>query len=180
MWAAYFDHPDSRIFGVDRDLSAVDSALQDTLSGDQRVCLVSRDLGGEEFRRWIMAEPHFDIIIDDAEHTMSQQQYLLYQLLPRLTHGGLYILEDLHTSLMEPFQEGRGFSASSLNLLVNLRGDASTPFDCAFVDETQVKEIGWQIENIELWHRPAAPHESTSAVIRARHHDGHGAVSPPA
>ena len=41
----------------------------------------------------------FDIIVDDGGHTMLQQQNTLAALWDRLQPGGLFIVEDLHTSL---------------------------------------------------------------------------------
>lgn len=40
----------------------------------------------------------FDIIIDDGGHTMAQQIITFKALFPYLKPGGLYIVEDLHTS----------------------------------------------------------------------------------
>ena len=43
----------------------------------------------------------FDIIIDDGGHTMKQQQTSFGVLFKNVSSGGLYILEDLHTSIWE-------------------------------------------------------------------------------
>jgi hypothetical protein len=40
----------------------------------------------------------FDIIIDDGGHMMHQQQISLGYLFPFLNSGGVYVIEDLHTS----------------------------------------------------------------------------------
>lgn len=40
----------------------------------------------------------FDIIIDDGGHTMSQQITSFITLFPYLKSGGVYVIEDLHTS----------------------------------------------------------------------------------
>ena len=40
----------------------------------------------------------FDIIIDDGGHTMQQQIVSFTTLFPSLKSGGMYIIEDLHTS----------------------------------------------------------------------------------
>ena len=49
--------------------------------------------------------PDFDIIIDDGGHTMHQQQTSFETLFPRLKEGGLYVIEDLHTSYWPKFQD---------------------------------------------------------------------------
>jgi len=40
----------------------------------------------------------FDVIIDDGGHTMSQQITSFIELFPHIKSGGMYIVEDLHTS----------------------------------------------------------------------------------
>lgn len=50
---------------------------------------------------------NFDIIIDDGGHTMKQQITSLKALFPHLKSGGLYVIEDLHTSYWKGYG-GRG------------------------------------------------------------------------
>ncbi len=45
----------------------------------------------------------FDIVIDDGGHTMNQQQVAFKTLFPKLNKGGLYVIEDLHTSFWPDF-----------------------------------------------------------------------------
>jgi hypothetical protein len=45
----------------------------------------------------------FDIIIDDGGHTMHQQQTSFKHLFPHIKSGGMYIIEDLHTSYWPAF-----------------------------------------------------------------------------
>jgi len=52
----------------------------------------------------------FDIVLDDASHTMKHQQKTFNVVWPRLAPGGLYIIEDLHTSF---FPKLDAYSASS-------------------------------------------------------------------
>lgn len=42
----------------------------------------------------------FDIILDDGGHKFNQQLVSLYMLHKRLNENGIYIIEDLHTSLV--------------------------------------------------------------------------------
>ena len=41
----------------------------------------------------------FDIIIDDGSHKMNHQQISFDVLFPHLKSGGIYVIEDLHTSV---------------------------------------------------------------------------------
>jgi hypothetical protein len=47
----------------------------------------------------------FDVIIDDGGHTMAQQITSVECLFPTLNDGGVYLVEDTHTSYWEPFQD---------------------------------------------------------------------------
>jgi hypothetical protein len=46
---------------------------------------------------------YFDIIIDDGGHTMNQQITSFQYLFPHIKSGGMYIIEDLHTSYWPQF-----------------------------------------------------------------------------
>ncbi len=47
----------------------------------------------------------FDVIIDDGGHTMSQQITAIEYLFGTLNDGGVYIVEDTHTSYWESFAD---------------------------------------------------------------------------
>jgi hypothetical protein len=49
------------------------------------------------------AGSNFDIIIDDGGHTMEQQITSFQELFPHVKSGGIYIIEDLHTSYWSEF-----------------------------------------------------------------------------
>lgn len=69
----------------------------------------------------------FDVIIDDGGHTMQGQQISLAMLWEYISPGGIYIVEDLHTSLPHNPYEWTGgkclpdFSNSSLRALRDLQ-----------------------------------------------------------
>lgn len=50
----------------------------------------------------------FDVVIDDGGHTMEQQIASITTLLPLVTEGGVYIVEDTHTSYWEDYGGGLG------------------------------------------------------------------------
>lgn len=48
-----------------------------------------------------------DVVIDDGSHHMSDIQTSFEHLFPKINFGGIYIIEDLHTSFWKSF--GGGF-----------------------------------------------------------------------
>lgn len=90
-WAEYF--PNAEIYGVDIDASCLDYKY-DT----DRIKTIIGSQTDREFLNSIEGE--FDIIIDDGGHTMEQQMITFGCCFEKLKTGGVYILEDLHTSLM--------------------------------------------------------------------------------
>lgn len=97
LWEAYF--PAAQIFGIDIvDRAQYDTARIKTLIGDQgnrdALAHVIAMTGGE-----------FDIILDDGGHRMDQQQISFGALFPTLKSGGLYIIEDIHTSFPDRYPD---------------------------------------------------------------------------
>jgi hypothetical protein len=94
LWEAYF--PNARIYGLDIDESTTKykSARINILIGDQGnradLAKVLYATGRE-----------LDVVIDDGGHAMNMQQISLGVLFPAIKSGGLYIVEDVHTSFPE-------------------------------------------------------------------------------
>ncbi len=88
--------PTARIVGIDIDPSSRSAAGREVVEiGDQEdpVFLTS------------VVERHgpFDIVIDDGGHTMRQQIRSIETLFPLLADGGVYLVEDCHTSYWTPY-----------------------------------------------------------------------------
>jgi hypothetical protein len=101
MWRDYFG-PGCRIIGIDNNPQCMRLADENTtiLIGDQadRTFLASvREL-----------VPHIDILIDDGGHFMSQQIATFEELYPHIQPHGIYLCEDMHTSLWPQFGGGLG------------------------------------------------------------------------
>ena len=89
MWQEYFPH--AEIFGVD---------IREGCSQyeDERIHIIQTDLSNvDAVIRLKDIRPQ--IIIDDASHIVSHQLLALFTLFDVLPSGGVYILEDLETSL---------------------------------------------------------------------------------
>ncbi len=100
MWRRYFG--DSvRVIGVDIDPASADLA-------DPRCTVVLGDQADPEFLRTLIRDHGpFDIVIDDGGHTMEQQITSIEHLFPALRVGGVYLVEDCHTSYWDSFGGGR-------------------------------------------------------------------------
>lgn len=70
----------------------------------------------------------FDIIIDDGSHIMSHQILTFETLFPFLSSGGIYVIEDLHTSYWKEYggygdrvnpKEGPGTAINYLHSLID-------------------------------------------------------------
>jgi SAM-dependent methyltransferase len=105
MWSRYLG-PEAKIVGLDIDEAAVRAVRGrfPVVLGDQEdpevLKKLSRDHGP------------FDIIVDDGGHTMGQQIATVETLFPLLAQGGLFIVEDCHTSYWAEFGGGLRSEAS--------------------------------------------------------------------
>ncbi len=93
MFRDYF--PNAVIYGIDiRDSSKLNSATIKTFIADQA--------NRKQLKDFIdTCGNGFDMILDDGGHTMEQQQVSFGYLFKYLKPGGYYIIEDVHTSLMD-------------------------------------------------------------------------------
>jgi len=88
MFGEYFTR--SRIFAFDiQDKKYLKKENFEILVGDQSDRKFLSDF----------SDNFFDFIIDDGSHKMEHQQISIGTLFKKLKSGGIYILEDLHTSL---------------------------------------------------------------------------------
>lgn len=87
MWKEYF--PNSIIHGIDIDPKCKRYA-------DDRIKIHIGDQNDTGFIKSISDK--FDIIIDDGSHKWKDQINTFEALFPLITKGGIYIIEDLHTS----------------------------------------------------------------------------------
>jgi hypothetical protein len=93
LWEAYF--PSAQIFGADIERM--------TQHDTQRIRTLVADQGKRQDLANLIASTGgaFDVILDDGGHRMDQQQISFGVLFPALNRGGLYIIEDIHTSFPE-------------------------------------------------------------------------------
>lgn len=94
-WKKYFPH--GNIYGIDIDPSCK------RYEGDRVIVFIGSQ-EDEIFLKTLSEKIRsFDIIIDDGGHTMRQQLRSFRTLFPYLNYGGIYVIEDLHTSYWPKF-----------------------------------------------------------------------------
>jgi hypothetical protein len=87
----------------------------------------------------------FDIIIDDGGHKMDQQITSFGALWPQLKDGGLYVVEDVHTSYWPGFGGGLRAKNSFVEMckvLIDLMHSWYTEDDAAFPLHPLARELG--------------------------------------
>jgi hypothetical protein len=94
IWRDYF--PDAEIIGVDNDPRCENYIKNFPLF-----------IGDQTDKKFMESLGEFDVIVDDGGHKMSQQQDTFNIMFPNLKKGGLYVIEDLHTSYWEEFLDER-------------------------------------------------------------------------
>jgi hypothetical protein len=97
---AHYLGPSARLVGLDVDEAAVHAVHGrfPVVLGDQEDPAVLRKLSEEH--------GPFDVIIDDGGHTMQQQIVTAETLFPLLQDGGVFLVEDCHTSYWSDFGGG--------------------------------------------------------------------------
>lgn len=101
MWHHYFGEK-CHIHGVDIDKKVLDLKYNFDVN-----LSVGNQEDPEFWKEYTTDKGFFDIIIDDGGHTMRQQEASVLSLFGKLNYGGVYIIEDTHTSYWEEY--GGGF-----------------------------------------------------------------------
>lgn len=92
--------PQARIVGIDIDEAAQRAAA------DHHTVILGDQEDPEFLRRVVADHGPFDVIIDDGGHTMRQQIVSVETLFGDLADGGVYVVEDTHTSYWQEFGGG--------------------------------------------------------------------------
>ena len=107
MWEKYFEN--SQIYGVE-DFSQKDGqwhyqfepvdgdAVMADVNSHQRITLFNFDCESPTLIEGHFQDLSFDIIIDDANHQLTQQMKNFENYFPYLNEGGIYICEDVQTA----------------------------------------------------------------------------------
>lgn len=99
MWKHYFG-PQAKIYGADINPRCAE------LAEEQITILLADQESRESLQNICKTLPPFDIIIDDGGHTMLQQTTTFEEIWGQLKIGGVYLIEDMHTSYWPSFGGG--------------------------------------------------------------------------
>lgn len=166
VWRDYF--PGAKILGLDivehKDIQDLDRIQIDWLDQSKRDLVIdySKKLN------------NYDLIIDDGSHNVADQQITFAHFFKSLHSGGIYILEDLHSSIEVEIPEkaqlwgwGTPGYVTPLELLENYqkRGnfnvDSSKPH--VLTDEER-QYLQDNVAKVEVFH--LAPTSITSIIIK--------------
>jgi hypothetical protein len=121
MWREYFGDK-AVIYGIDID---PDCAAYDGDAGQVRI----GSQVDEEFLAKVLDEMGgADIILDDGSHQMGHVSKTLRLLWPRLSVGGIFMIEDLHTAYWKNHGGGLDHPANFFNHLKLMADDMHAPY----------------------------------------------------
>lgn len=136
MWRDYL--PKAELVGID-----IRTDLHDLTSEEATIYNVDCD-DVEQLGTFARSQEQFDVIIDDGGHSMQQQQNALNVLWDLLKPGGVFIMEDMHTSLREFYpRRNPGNDPTTLDLIKALEDDGA--FDSRFLSAERFDKIKSQV-----------------------------------
>lgn len=97
LWESYFPSAKLSAIDINPDCRAFESARTQVFIGDQ---------SNTGFLESVISETGApDIIIDDGSHIQTHQLATFEFLFPKLKTGGIYVIEDLHTSYWKEYND---------------------------------------------------------------------------
>jgi hypothetical protein len=118
-WEDYF--PEASIIGVDVNPAAV-------AHESDRISVMVGDQADREFLLRVSLRGPFDIAIDDGGHFPDQQLTSLLTLWPHVIPGGIYAVEDIHTSYLEDWRGGWRRERTMVEVMKEIVDDVNEPW----------------------------------------------------
>jgi hypothetical protein len=135
MWRDYFGET-ATIFGID-----INPAFAQNVDEPNQARIGSQD--DPQFLHNVVDEMGgIDLVLDDGSHMGPHQRASFMALFPRLNEGGLYLIEDLHTSYWRDFGGGYHRPSTGLELVKQLIDDMHHWYHDKHVAEPAGKLIG--------------------------------------
>jgi predicted O-methyltransferase YrrM len=111
----------------------------------------------------------FDIILDDGSHIVSHQHITLGALFPLVRPGGLFVVEDIHTSVgrsekcFDVYGLDRDMGNSTYRLLKKIQEKA--PFSSRHMTDEEVEYIASYVDFCEIYE---AKNWSVTSILRKK------------
>lgn len=153
--------PDAKIYGIDIE----NKTHYDT---DKIKTYIVNQEDRDSLNKFLEeTDVEFDVIIDDGGHTMKQQQVSFGVLFKRLKKGGLYILEDLHTSRLEQLGTiHKDDLITSLDMLYTLQ--YTNNLISNHITNEEKDYIQNTVDNIRIWSRTPEYNQSVTSIIKKK------------
>lgn len=118
----------------------------------------------EDLKKCLERVKEYDIIIDDGGHQMQEQQISFAFLFDYVKSGGIYILEDLHTSFRGYYNHKR--ITTTLDILTQLDKGVYN-FPSRYISTDDFDRLKKDIKSIQIfWKTPEKdPKNSITSVI---------------
>ena len=162
MWRDFF--PNASVTGWDI------TSYEGGVFGDRTVTKVVDQSSIKSITDAVKGSTLFDVIIDDGSHRMYDQQITFSILWERLAPGGVYIIEDLHTSLPNNAAEWVGggclpdFSNSTLEMVKGIKekGVIKSPH----ISDLVAQDILSEIDVCEVFDTKGEQRDITSIITK--------------
>lgn len=151
MWKEYF--PEALIVGADINRYNINEDRIKTICINQ-----------ENESDLLSLDNDFDFIIDDGGHTMLQQQLTLKVCVDKLKSGGIYILEDLHTSNW--LQYGATLFNNTIRLLEELKEGTMSDKSKFYINKEDFDYLKAQFKSIEIFDIKGNKESITAILIK--------------
>jgi hypothetical protein len=167
LWRDYFIN--AEIVGVEYNLPYSLEKLGDTPT--DRMTFINGDQSKEEdLIKLSQQYPEVDVIMDDGSHMMRDQQITLAKLFRSVKPGGIYVLEDLHTSL-ELINKPNNWhywgeidKTKTLTMLQEFKKNGKIHSD--YMSQEDMNYLNENIESVEIYQ--SSPDWSVTSVIRKK------------
>ena len=157
LWKQFFSN--ASIVGIDKNPLEVDGCV--TILADQS--------SSEDMNKLMNTLGDVDLIIDDGSHRMSDQQITFATLFQKVSVGGIFVIEDLHTSVECLMPEkswcnwGDPKKTTTLNMLNHFNETGKIQSD--YLTDDQCKYLENHIESVKIY----SPHPmSITSIIRKK------------
>jgi hypothetical protein len=166
MWRDYFIN--GTIVGADIALDIPKNYFDNI--GSDRINLLNLNQSSEaELDDFSSLYSNVDVILDDGSHKMYDQQKTLAKLFKILKSGGIYILEDLHTSIEVHMPEKAIFGwgdpnkIDTLTMLENFEKNSIIKSD--YMTEDEIRYLNENIQSVKV-HRMRPDWSIASVIIK--------------